>query len=153
MNDIYNSIDYYEREDRYFRLQEYIDNEVKPKSKITVRDYGFAGSRNGGYQSHFRKDSDSYLVCHSILYLEMFNSCIYVDYDAMQMLREVLEKGQIEYTGRDFDFLFMLNEYMKTHVRFPKNLILKRDEKTGRLARSKAIRIAIECIKYKARTQ
>ena len=151
--DNYNFIDYYERKDRYFRLQEYIDNEVKPKSKITIRDYGFAGSRNGGYQSCFREDSDNYIVYHSILYMEMFNSCIYIDYDAMQMFREVLEKEQIEYTGSDFDFLFMLNEYMKRLPHFPKNLILKRNEKAGKLMKSKAINIAIEYLKHKTRIQ
>lgn len=147
-SDICNSIDYYNRENRYYKLQDYIDKMDKPRAKII--NYGFAGPSNGGFCSHFKQCCGDF-VYHHVLFLNIFGCNIYIDYDAMEMLKEILEKDNMIYVGSDFDFLFILNEYMKRKPHFPKKLILKREEKARELIKSKAINIAIECLKQKTR--
>ena len=54
--DIINCIDYYENEDRYFRLQEYI-KKITEVINVKIENYGFAGSANGGFHSFVKQES------------------------------------------------------------------------------------------------
>lgn len=150
--DIINCIDYYENEDRCFRLQEYI-KKITEVINIKIENYGFAGSTNGGFHSFVKQESlyIKNLVYHYVKYSDILNETFYIDFNAMDLLKYILEMDKLEYMDDDFDFIYTLNEYMKQKRHYRKNLILKREIKHRKLLRTKVISIAIECLKSKAK--
>lgn len=150
--DIINCIDYYEKEDRYFILQEYI-KKIKEVINVKIENYGFAGSANGGFHSFVKQEScySKNLVYHYVKYSDILNETIYIDFNAMDLLKYILEMDKLEYMDDYFDFIYTLNEFMKQKRHYRKNLILKREIKHRKLMRKKVISIAIECLKSKAK--
>lgn len=150
--DIIKCIDYYQNEDRYFRLQEYI-KKITEVINVKIENYGFAGSENGGFHS-FIKQEPCYtknLVYHYVKYSDILNETFYIDFNAMDLLKYILEMDKLEYMEDDFDFIYTLNEFMKQKRHYRKNLILKSEIKHRKLPRKKVINIAIECLKSKAK--
>ena len=150
--DIINCIDYYEKEDRYFILQEYI-KKIKEVINVKIENYGFAGSANGGFHSFVKQEScySKNLVYHYVKYSDILNETIYIDFNAMDLLKYILEMDKLEYMDDYFDFIYTLNEFMKQKRHYRKNLILKREIKHRKLMRKNVISIAIECLKSKAK--
>ncbi len=118
-----------------------------------ITGFGFVGTINGGFCNHFRLFYDK-LYYHQAKYVEELDERIWFEYDAIDVLKRILNKERFEYTGEDFAYLNSLNEYLKSDLKYewhyPRYIVLKKEIKEGRLLRSKAIRIAIEIFKLKA---
>lgn len=148
-HDIICSIDYYETNDRYYNLQEYV-NSIKVNIPATIMNYGFPGNANGGFNSHFKPYGDK-LSYHLVKRIDKtFGQYIYLDIDAMEMFRNLLEEDKLIYKNEDFDFVYSLYQYLlSTRKHFQKGIILKREIRDRIIIKSKAIQIAIAIIKQK----
>lgn len=148
-HDIICCIDYCTNSDRYYYLQEYVDG-IRDKIPAKIMNWGFAGPANGGFNTHITYYNDK-LSYHFVKFIDKpFGQCIYLDINAIEMFRNLLEEDKLEYSNEDFDFIYMLYEHLKsTRKHFQKNIILKREIKQRKIIKTKAIQILIAIFKQK----
>ena len=112
--DIINCIDYYGNDDRYFVLQEYI-KKITELINVKIENYGFVGSANGGFHSFVKQESCyvKNLVYHYVKYSDILNETFYIDFNAMDLLKYIIEMDKLESVDDDYDFIYTLKEIMK----------------------------------------